>query len=124
MASTPVAASLILAGVSPGAAMVFMLAGPATNVATLGVVRGEMGNRAAALYLGGIIGSALIAGLLTDFAASELNVDIAVQMSKATEIVPGWFALAAAIFLTALVARHALTRLQVLSQSFLGTNAG
>ncbi|MEQ8955611.1 MAG: SO_0444 family Cu/Zn efflux transporter, partial [Gammaproteobacteria bacterium] len=36
-ASTPVAASLLFAGISPGAALVFMLTGPATNIATMGV---------------------------------------------------------------------------------------
>ncbi|MGL6123500.1 MAG: SO_0444 family Cu/Zn efflux transporter, partial [Shewanella sp.] len=36
-ASTPIAAGLLLAGVSPGAVLVFMMAGPATNIATLGV---------------------------------------------------------------------------------------
>lgn len=40
-ASTPIAAGLLLSGVSPGAVLVFMLAGPATNIATLGVVANE-----------------------------------------------------------------------------------
>jgi len=37
-ASTPIAAALILKGLSPGAALVFLLAGPATNVATMTVI--------------------------------------------------------------------------------------
>ena len=111
-ASTPVAASLMLAGVSPGAAMVFMLAGPATNVATLGVVRNEMGNAAVAIYLSGIIGSALTAGLATDFVVAALGVDIAVQMSEDTEIIPEWLALASAAVLGLMVARNVLFRLR------------
>ncbi|MGL5250920.1 MAG: SO_0444 family Cu/Zn efflux transporter, partial [Enterovibrio sp.] len=44
-ASTPIAAGLLLAGISPGAVLVFMLAGPATNIATVGMVRAELGAR-------------------------------------------------------------------------------
>ena len=87
-ASTPVAASLLLAGVSPGAAMVFMLAGPATNIATLGVVRKEMGTLGVGLYLLGIISSALAAGLLTDAMADLLNINMAVQLGGEEEFVP------------------------------------
>ena len=50
-ASTPVAAALILKGVSPGAALVFLLVGPATNITSLTVVVKILGKRATALYL-------------------------------------------------------------------------
>ncbi|MEC8208621.1 MAG: SO_0444 family Cu/Zn efflux transporter, partial [Pseudomonadota bacterium] len=53
-ASTPIAAGLLLSGVSPGAVLVFMLAGPATNIATLGVVGKELGKRAVFAYLIGV----------------------------------------------------------------------
>ncbi|MFH2128722.1 MAG: SO_0444 family Cu/Zn efflux transporter, partial [Pseudomonadota bacterium] len=53
-ASTPIAAALILKGVSPGAALVFLLAGPATNVTSLTVLVGVLGKRGTALYLAGI----------------------------------------------------------------------
>ena len=68
-ASTPLAAALLLAGVSPGAVMVFLLVGPATNLAAIAVVRRELGNTASAVYLGGLIVSGLLAGLLTDLVA-------------------------------------------------------
>ena len=42
-ASTPVAASLLFAGISPGAALVFMLTGPATNIATMGGIKEQLG---------------------------------------------------------------------------------
>jgi len=54
-ASLPIAASLILAGVSPGAAFVFLSAGPATNTVTIGVVKSMLGTRALIIYLGSII---------------------------------------------------------------------
>jgi len=63
-ASTPVAANLLFAGVWPGAALVFMLAGPATNIATMGVIREQMGTRTLIAYLFGVIGGALVSGLL------------------------------------------------------------
>jgi len=54
-ASTPVAASLLIAGVSPGAVLVFLLVGPATNIATMLVIYRTMGLRSLAIYLGTII---------------------------------------------------------------------
>lgn len=66
-ASTPLAAALVLKGLSPGAALVFLLAGPATNAATLTVVGKLLGRRAAAAYLGSIVLASLGLGLLTDW---------------------------------------------------------
>ena len=62
-ASTPVAAGLLFAGVSPGAALVFMLTGPATNIATMGVIREQLGSRALFAYLAAVIGTAILCGL-------------------------------------------------------------
>ena len=50
-ASTPIAAALIVKGVSPGAALVFLLAGPATNVTSITVLLGVLGKRATAVLL-------------------------------------------------------------------------
>jgi hypothetical protein len=66
VASTPVAAGLIAGGVSPGAAMVFLLAGPATNLASLLVLRGEFGRRMLAAYLIVIMVGSVVAGALFD----------------------------------------------------------
>ena len=63
-ASTPVAASLLFAGLSPGAALVFMLTGPATNIATMGVIKEQLGLRSLVAYLVGVIGTAVLCGLL------------------------------------------------------------
>ncbi|MGB0467209.1 MAG: SO_0444 family Cu/Zn efflux transporter [Pontibacterium sp.] len=65
-ASTPLAAALLLAGMSPGAVLVFLLVGPATNIAALGILIRELGKRAVILYLSGISLSAVSIGLLTD----------------------------------------------------------
>ncbi|MCP5021947.1 MAG: SO_0444 family Cu/Zn efflux transporter [bacterium] len=65
-ASTPLAAALVDKGLGPGAALVLLLTGPATNLATLGVVRGMLGSRGLAAYLGGIFAAALAGGLLVE----------------------------------------------------------
>ena len=58
-ASVPIAAALVAAGMPTGAAMVFLMAGPATNVATLGAVYRAFGSKILAVYLINIvIGSA------------------------------------------------------------------
>lgn len=63
-ASTPIAAVLVAKGLDPGAALVFLLAGPATNLATMAVVRGFLGGRVLGVYLLGIATTALACGAL------------------------------------------------------------
>jgi uncharacterized membrane protein YraQ (UPF0718 family)/regulator of protease activity HflC (stomatin/prohibitin superfamily) len=70
-ASTPVAAGLIAKGLSPGAALVFLLTGPATNVATIALVGQLLGRRVLRVYLASIAGVALAAGLLLDALAAD-----------------------------------------------------
>ena len=65
-ASTPVGAALLLKGVSPGAALVFLLAGPATNASSLVVIARFFGRRFVAIYLFSVLVTALAAGLLFD----------------------------------------------------------
>jgi uncharacterized membrane protein YraQ (UPF0718 family)/copper chaperone CopZ len=65
-ASVPIAAALVVAGMPPGAALVFLIAGPATNVATIGAVYRALGARALGAYLGSIVGGSLLAGLVFD----------------------------------------------------------
>jgi uncharacterized protein len=65
-ASVPIAAVLILKGLSPGAALVFLMAGPATNIATITVLRSVFGNKTMISYLITITVGAIIAGLFID----------------------------------------------------------
>jgi uncharacterized membrane protein YraQ (UPF0718 family) len=65
-ASTPIAAALMAKGLSPGAALVFLLVGPATNLATMTVVGQLLGRRHLGVYLGAIVLVSLAAGLLVD----------------------------------------------------------
>ncbi len=61
--SVPIAASLIAAGMPVGTALVFLMAGPATNVATLGAVYRALGARVLAIYLGTVIIMSILLGL-------------------------------------------------------------
>lgn len=62
--SVPIAAVLMMKGLSPGAVIVFLMAGPATNVATITMVGKVLGRKALFSYLFSIITGALISGIL------------------------------------------------------------
>lgn len=64
--SIPIAAVLLMKGLSPGAAIVFLMAGPATNAATMAVISNTMGKRTFWLYLISIIGGALLFGTIVN----------------------------------------------------------
>lgn len=64
--SVPIAAVLMMKGLSPGAALVFLMAGPATNVSTISVLSKSLGKSAMLAYLLTIIGGSLVAGVFID----------------------------------------------------------
>jgi hypothetical protein len=97
-ASTPIAAALILKGVSPGAALVFLLAGPATNIATLTVLVGILGKRAAAIYLLAIGICSVVFGLLLDQVYGLLDVSAAAMIGHESDVLPAWTKIVAAVF--------------------------
>lgn len=74
-ASLPIAAGLMLSGVSAGAAFVFLCAGPATNTVTIGVVKKMLGTRSLVIYLGSIIVGSMVFGLGLDMFFSVSNID-------------------------------------------------
>jgi hypothetical protein len=96
-ASTPVAAALILKGVSPGAALVFLLVGPATNVTSLSVLFGLLGKRATAIYLITLSIFAVLSGLAVDVIYSGLGVSASAIAGQAGEIVPYWLQVTGAL---------------------------
>ncbi len=98
-ASTPLAASLLLAGVSPGTVLVFLLAGPATNLGTIGIIRREFGNRVLTSYLVGLAAFTIIAGSITDLLASGFAIDIAAQLQEGQHLFPVWLQASAMAFL-------------------------
>ncbi len=64
--SVPIAAVLLMKGLSPGAAIVFLMAGPATNAATITVIGKVLGRKTLISYLASIIGGALIFGIIVN----------------------------------------------------------
>jgi copper chaperone CopZ len=64
--SIPLAAALMTKGISPGAALVFLVSGPATNAATVTVVSKLLGRRALFIYLAFLIVGSFLAGMATD----------------------------------------------------------
>jgi len=104
-ASTPIAAALILKGVSPGAALVFLLAGPATNVTSLTVLLRILGKRATAIYLTMIALFSVLFGLALDQVYAHLGIKARAMVGQAAEWVPPWAQLLGALTLLALSVR-------------------
>ena len=98
-ASLPIAASLIVAGVSPGAAFIFLSAGPATNTVTMGVVKSMLGMRALIIYLGVIVGGSVLFGGLIDVGFDALAVNVSVNMEEDH----GWIQEGAAVLMLGLI---------------------
>ncbi|GAA5193648.1 SO_0444 family Cu/Zn efflux transporter [Ferrimonas gelatinilytica] len=109
-ASTPIAAGFLLAGVSPGAVLVFMMAGPATNIATLGVVRNELGKRALWAYLGGVIGTAMLAGFAVDWAVAEFGFSVMPMVGHEHRLLPDGVVYFSGVLLMILMVRALLLR--------------
>jgi len=63
-ASVPIAASLIVKGISPGAALVFLITGPATNIATITIMSKILGKKAVVIYVVTVAAAAIIAGYI------------------------------------------------------------
>ncbi len=101
-ASTPIAASLILKGVSPGAALVFLLAGPATNITSLSVLLGVLGKRGATIYLVSIAVMSVICGLALDALFDALGISARATLGETAEMVPQWLQAAGAVVLLAM----------------------
>ncbi len=110
-ASTPVAAALLMAGISPGTVLVFLLAGPATNIATLAVVKKELGRGVLVAYVLGISVASIGLGVVTDLVAQLMAVDIQAELSQGAELVPGWLAWASAALLALFVIKPLRARI-------------
>ena len=113
-ASLPIAAGLILSGVSAGAAFVFLSAGPATNTVTIGVVKKMLGKRALMIYLGTIVAGSVLFGIGLDtlFASRDIDVKSIVHIKKHA----GFFTLLSSVLLWGAV-------LYLLVKSYFGKKA-
>ena len=105
-ASVPIAASLVAGGMPTGAALVFLMAGPATNVATIGTIQRAFGTRILSIYLGTIVAGSVGLGMAYD-AWLPTAVTDAVQHGEHHP----WWASATAVVLALLFVRYAMSDL-------------
>jgi uncharacterized membrane protein YraQ (UPF0718 family) len=103
-ASTPVAAAMVLKGLSPGAALVFLLAGPATNAATITVITRFWGRRVTFIYLGAIGGCSLVLGWLLNRFYAWSGIEISRWVTHYQHETPSVWTVSAAIVLLGLIA--------------------
>ena len=103
--SIPIALGLMAAGASPGAALAFLIAGPATNAATLAVTWRMMGTRTGVTYLASVVLVAVAAGLGLDaaFTADTLRLPAAAAAHAHEHATPWWQHVSAAVLLVLLL---------------------
>ena len=115
-ASTPIAAVMILKGLSPGAALVFLLAGPATNITTMLIVRQQLGWRSLWAYLASVAASAVAAGLLLNLISRALfegKWHMALS-STSRQMLPPWIMHVCAALLGVVLLAAAVAKIQPL----------
>ena len=110
--STPIAAALILKGLNPGAALVFLLAGPATNAATMTIVKSIFNTRALVIYLSMIAVCSLGMGIVADWLYRAMAVNPQAVVGQAGEIVPFGVQLVSAVILTGLIVYNGICALR------------
>jgi uncharacterized membrane protein YraQ (UPF0718 family) len=106
-ASTPIAAALALKGFSPGALLVFLLAGPATNAATILVVGKLLGRRSAVIYVASIIIVTLACAVAADALYGMLGFEVHAWLGDAGEEEGGILSILAALGMLAVLLRYA-----------------
>ncbi len=102
-ASTPIAAALVAKGLSPGAALIFLMTGPATNSGTIAIIVSQFGARFASIYVGGVIAVTTVLGIAIDAAVIAWGLTLPVNLSSAQSPVIQFFEWAGAITLAALI---------------------
>ena len=79
-ASTPIAAALVAKGVSPGAALIFLMTGPATNTGTIAIIVSQFGTRFASIYVVAVIAVTVILGIAIDALLLAAGLTISVNL--------------------------------------------
>jgi len=105
--SVPIAAVLLAKGLSPGAAIVFLMAGPATNAATMTVIGNVMGRKALITYMISIIAGAIIFGIVVnEWLPRAWFTDHVMAMGGGAHehsLLPSWMGIGSAILLIILI---------------------
>lgn len=115
----PLAAILILKGISPGAAFVLLMAGPATNAATITMIGKVLGKKSLFTYLGTIILGALSFGLIIDYALpSEWFTQIASEhLAHNHGQNSSWWQISSGVVLVALIINGYIQRYIAIKQN-------
>ncbi len=101
--SIPVAAALMMKGLSPGAALVMLMAGPAVNLASILVVHKSMGRRFTFIYLMTIVCFSVLFGLLLNASGIDFTVAAQDACCAHTSALPSPFKMVCATVLTLLI---------------------
>jgi hypothetical protein len=110
--SIPIAAVLLMKGLAPGAALVLLMAGPATNIATMAVIGNTLGKRSLWVYLLTIIGGALFFGILVnELLPREWFTGALSSLTHVHDHQTGWFKWASSAFLVLLIMNGYLMKL-------------
>ncbi len=80
-ASTPIAAALVAKGVSPGAALIFLMTGPATNTGTIAIIVSQFGSRFASIYVAAVVAVTVVFGLAIDALLLAAGLSISVNLN-------------------------------------------
>ena len=102
-ASTPIAAALVLKGLNPGAALVFLLAGPATNIASISMISSLFGKKSLLIYLSSIAICSIVFGLFTDMLYYGMGISATATAGQAANIIPHYIQINSALILAALI---------------------
>lgn len=120
-ASVPIAAVLLMKGLSPGAALVLLMAGPATNAATITVIGKSLGKRTLFTYLFSIIAGAFVFGYLINFLfpssmlLSGLNIN---SHDHSNHLFPSWVSLLSVMILIILIINAYFSRYGIYRKIF------
>ena len=79
-ASTPIAAALVAKGISPGAALIFLMTGPATNTGTIAIIVSQFGSRFASIYVAAVIAVTVVLGIAIDVLIFAAGLAISVNL--------------------------------------------
>lgn len=109
-ASTPIAAGFLAAGLSPGAILVFMLAGPATNIATMGMIKQEMGSKVLLAYLLSLLTGSILLGYLTNWLVSVMKINIPLVAAGSHSMETSIIYVVSAVLLAGLMIKNQLQR--------------
>ena len=102
--SIPIAVALMLKGLTPGAALVLLMAGPASNAASIVLIRKELGWRTLLVYLGSIVLGAVVFGLAIDLLLPEAWFTQALHLTDhGCEEGPGLFSIVSTLVLALLL---------------------